>query len=537
MPKTITINPYKGYIISLALLIASLPLSRFTLSLFQVILVFFWFWIIISEQKEKSTNAIKLIANTFGEKVVEFYRNKPAFVFALLYLMHIVGVFYSNDLSYAMKDLRIKLPILFLPFIISTGPKLNSKQLQQVLLVYVLAIVCGVIYHLILYQQAGEANVYAINPHISHIRFSLNAAFVIFICIYYCFSKDAIKSNWRYALLIPVICIPPFLLYYSYKTGVIMIPIALFATGIFIMLFSKNRLAKYSMLFLNLALVIGLVVFIKYAQKIGQEPDVDFSKLDKYTANGNVYTHDTTLYKFLDERWVGLYICDSELENAWKQRSSKDILGIDANKNFLKGTVIKYMASKELRKDSVGVMSLTDEDIQNIENGICNANFKEPKTVKTHIEEFYNAYRTYVKTKDANYSSFWQRVEYWRASLFIIKDNFWTGVGTGDLPQSFEKQYVKMDTKLFEDLRHRSHNQYFAITIGFGIFGLLFFLFVLIYPGFKTKSYNFYIYFIFWVILMTSMLVEDTIESQEGVSFFIIFSSLLLFGRKTQTEA
>ena len=128
-----------------------------------------------------------------------------------------------------------------------------------------------------------------------------------------------------------------------------------------------------------------------------------------------------------------------------------------------------------------------------------------------------------------------QRTEYWKASWAIIKSNLWLGVGTGDLDLAFKLQYDKMNSVLPLEFRHRSHNQFFAIWIAFGTFGLIWFIFSLFYPPLKRNMLFEYNYFIFFVVIVLSMLVEDTLETQMGVTLYAFINTLLLFGREDIT--
>ena len=122
-----------------------------------------------------------------------------------------------------------------------------------------------------------------------------------------------------------------------------------------------------------------------------------------------------------------------------------------------------------------------------------------------------------------------QRFEFWKAAIGIIKDHGWTGVGTGDLPEAFRNQYQKMDSPLSEKWRLRSHNQYLSFAVAFGIPGLLWFLATLLMPLIsKIRSRNF-LYASFAIAAMVSMITEDTLETQAGVTFFALFNSLFLF--------
>jgi O-antigen ligase len=111
----------------------------------------------------------------------------------------------------------------------------------------------------------------------------------------------------------------------------------------------------------------------------------------------------------------------------------------------------------------------------------------------------------------------------------IIKKNFWLGVGTGDIALAFEDQYIKMDSKLKPEFRHRAHNQFLATFVTFGIIGLVWFLISLIYPAIALKKVFNYHYAVFWIIIMFSMVVEDTLETQMGASLFAFFNAFLLF--------
>jgi hypothetical protein len=94
-----------------------------------------------------------------------------------------------------------------------------------------------------------------------------------------------------------------------------------------------------------------------------------------------------------------------------------------------------------------------------------------------------------------------------------------------------------MNSPLDKANRWRSHNQYLSIFIAFGVFGFLWFIFTLLYPAFITKKYNNYYFAVFWLIAVLSMLAEDTLETQDGVTFFAFFNAFLLFsGNKDQEQ-
>ena len=62
------------------------------------------------------------------------------------------------------------------------------------------------------------------------------------------------------------------------------------------------------------------------------------------------------------------------------------------------------------------------------------------------------------------------------------------------------------------------------------------FLFVLIYPAAVKKFDMRDIYFWFWIILMCSMLTEDTFETQAGATFYGFLNVLFFFGTRMNAD-
>ena len=138
----------------------------------------------------------------------------------------------------------------------------------------------------------------------------------------------------------------------------------------------------------------------------------------------------------------------------------------------------------------------------------------------------YNQYRRY---NNPNGGSLSQRIEYTRASLYLIKQHPVFGVGTGDIPNAYQRAYDELNSPLETQFRHKAHNQYLSFTVGFGIVGLLVFLFSLLFPYCSTRHNRTYLYTVFLVIILLSMLPEDTLETQAGTMLFALFNSLLIF--------
>ena len=151
------------------------------------------------------------------------------------------------------------------------------------------------------------------------------------------------------------------------------------------------------------------------------------------------------------------------------------------------------------------------------------------------MQEIFWELNIYLKGGNPSGYSVAQRFEFWKAAIGIIKENFFIGVGTGDVEKAFDEQYEKINSPLTQEWRLRSHNQFLAIGTAFGVIGILWFLIALFYPLLSLKNYKDYFYLTFFIISFLSMLTEDTLETQVGITFFAFFNSLFLFCREDKT--
>ncbi|MBL0051380.1 MAG: hypothetical protein IPP29_07655 [Bacteroidetes bacterium] len=111
-----------------------------------------------------------------------------------------------------------------------------------------------------------------------------------------------------------------------------------------------------------------------------------------------------------------------------------------------------------------------------------------------------------------------------------LETQFTFGVGTGDNKIAFENYYNTTNSKLGQQWRLRSHNQYMAIAVSFGMVGLALFIFALLYPVIKLSAHRHFIFLVFFCISLLSFFNEDTLETQAGITFFIFFYAVILWG-------
>lgn len=536
------------YLVGLILLAIFLPTSKFGLSVTQFYLLALWLLLgldmrgiskmfqerpLPSRMLSRIAVSFKGIWNNIKTRSNDFIHNKVAVVMVSIYLLHFVGLIYTSDFQYAFKDIRIKLPLLVFPVILSTMKPLNRKQFDSVLWFFISSVFFVTILGTIKFLKRDFIDVRELSVFVSHIRFSLCIVFSIFILGYY-----FVKRNYNPIIKIIIILLILWFLWQimiieSFIGILIVVALSIVLTLYFI-LKSENKIVKICSL---AVVVIFSATLFYYPYKIIRDyntPEkVVVEQLDTHTKLGNPYVFDTVNYNIEDGRYIGLYLSKQEMLDAWNERSDKKI-NKESDDGF--GSLVRYLTSKDLRKDAEGVSRLTDVDIRNIENGIANYNYIENPGIRTRIMKVMVAYNNYKRDSDANGSSVFQRVEYIKASLNIIKKNLFVGVGTGDIADSFASYYEETNSKLMLEYRFRSHNQYLAIAVAFGVLGLMWFLFSILYPFFSDRKNRNYLYFVFLFIMMLSMFTEDTLETQIGVTLFAFFNSFLVFCRDSSDE-
>ncbi len=511
------------YFFGLVLLGVAIPLSEFVTSLASLILSVNW-----------------LLEGNFKNKLRKLYYTKSILFFISVLLIHILWLFNTSDFQYAFHDIKIKLPLLALPVIMGTSSQLSAKQTKVLIMFFVASVFAGTLVStsilLGIYDYKID-NLRDISIFISHIRFSLMIDLAIFILYYYliyCKSRITLKEKVVYVFILVWLIV--FLYLLQSLTGIV---IFLIVSLILIFKHIHNVGNKYlRMSFLSvIVLVICLLVYYVYASitRFYDVDEVSEHNIEMITKQGNTYEHNFKDKTLENGHYVYLYVCDKELMLSWNKISKYKYWKKDkTGQNVVRYTLLRYLTSKGLRKDAEGVASLTIKDIRNIENGVANYIFADKYSVDAIIYKLIWEMDVYLKTNNPNNNSLTQRIEYLKAAKEIIKDNFWFGTGTGDPKTEFKKQYVKMQSKLDEKNRRRAHNQYVTFLLTFGIFGFMLTMIALFAPYFLHKDKHHILFSVFMLIVLFSMLNEDTLETQPGISFFTYFYCLFLYSWNNQ---
>jgi len=124
-------NRTKLYLNLLALSLLLLPFRNNISSVFGIILFLFFF-----VDKE----------NTLKEKCKRLLKNKIAILTLSIYLIHLLGLLYTQNFKYASLDLEIKLPLFIIPFVIFAEKKLSYENLNYIFKFYTIGNVLALLF-------------------------------------------------------------------------------------------------------------------------------------------------------------------------------------------------------------------------------------------------------------------------------------------------------------------------------------------------------------------------------------------------------
>jgi len=514
MQLSLKLNYRLIYFIAFVLLAISIPLSRFGMSVAQFLLIGNW-----------------LLEGHIKNKIKRFFNNKAALALASLYLLHVAGLLYTSDFQYAVKDLRIKIPLLIFPLILSTIEPVSRKEFIIILKVFVGAVLAGTFICVGIYLFEEINDFRNISPFISHVRFSLNTALAILVTVYLAYNLYRHNMMMKIISAFIIVWLIMFLFIIESVTGIFIILFVSFVIGFLEII--KGETIYYRLTIFLLLIVVPLFGYF-YLHDVAKSyltPNKqELQNIDKFTVNGNRYYNDTVKMPVENGSYVGLYICNKELKKEWKKRSEFNFSGKDSKGQPLKYTLYRYLNSKGLRKDSAGISKLNKDDIRAVELGIANYHYTKKLSINSRLYKLLWSYDSYKRGGNPSGHSLLQRFEFWKAALGIARKNFWIGVGTGDISNAFFDEYENSGTRLTKDLWvNRTHDQYLTIFATFGFFGFVWFMFTLFYSPIKMKKLGNYLFLSFFLTMLLSMLMEDTLETQAGVTLFAFPFSFLLF--------
>jgi hypothetical protein len=503
-------------LLGFAIIAVALPFSNFFMS-------FGMFWLGGAVTLQLATDSFRKVS--IAARWKQFISNPTAVALTLLFLLSLIGLLWTTNTSYALWDIRMKLPLLVLPIIVSLANPLTQGQFRALIGIFVIAVVVAVMWCLQVYWIGSpeiDRDVRKISVFISHVRFSLLIALALALLVRFAYQTAQGK-------ILIVLCAAPSL-YFIYIIGSITGFVAIAALLLWALMSyvlqlksSRKRVGGFATLLVLGALLIG-TLYGSYSRyfDVGTQ---NLNALESHTPRGEAYDHRLDFPLIENGNYVMIYVARNELYEAWNSRSVVHPDSLDGRGHLLSGTLIRYLASKGLRKDADGVSALTPDDIRTIESGIPTCVEPQQIGLQRRLNRIFFEWSNYRAGGDPNGHSVMQRLEFWKTGWWIVSNNLWMGVGTGDVKDAFKAAYTTNNSSLDEVYRLRAHNQYLTMWITYGVFGFCAFLMITFLPLLSGGARD-PLAIMIVILVALSFLTEDTLESQAGVMFMAFFYTL-----------
>ena len=508
----------KVYVFFISCLAASITLGKVPMSVSLIGLTLNWI--------------LELDFQIKGKKIKD--QKYLPIIFSGLFLIEFFWLPISKDTTIGLNVLRIKLPLLLLPLIIGSCTSFSKREWKIIITTFFIGILVSTIWVYlvsleVLPTKKDSGTIRDASIFMSHIRYSVLLSFstVLILCLAF---KNLINK------LIAVI-IFLWLVFLIFKLATITAILGLSFSLVFLFIAflfsSKNKnkivyIAGIASLFFLVGLYITATVKDFYHVKSKER------SLLTYSIGGEKYQLDFKDNTTENGFYLWENIAQKELERCWNRKSKFSFTSKDKKKQPVKATLYRFLTSKGLHKDSVGLSNLTQNEIQKIENGETSSvsynNFEK------RIRSLLYQKESRKKNSDSNNQTINQRVVFWKAGIDIFLNQPAFGYGPGGAKTQYKKYYKNRNTNLNKSNQLLAHNQFITQAINLGALGTIIWLFIMFYSFLKVEK-GMLLFFVPYLILMFfAFMSDDMLEVQAGVTIFSFFGTLMLFYNSKRLE-
>lgn len=509
----------------LAVTVIGMPLSRFLMSFGTVGIPIAW-----------------IISGNYGYKWNNLKTNKFLWPIMAIFILNLLWIWRTPNFSHAVVDVTDMLPLLFFPFVIGSL-QLSRKQIFSILNIFVIAVIISTLVslcvHLGIYVPSKKTVVSYrdISIFVSHIRLGVMCVMSVCYLFYMLFLFGKSLKIWQ-KIIVAIIIV--WLLYFTTLIQAATSWVATFvALGALIV--AKRKAFKkwqfYGLMAVMASFAVFVILYVKAVYTDMNQIRDTATELPELTQQGNPYTHDMKCEYTENGYYLYRYLCQKELASEWNKRSNIKYDSTDRLGQPIKNTIIRYLTSKGLPKDSCGVWQLADEDIAGIEKGLASCINIEKSGVYRRVYEVIWEVRNYLIHNDPNDKSVCMRIEFFKTGIYIVKKHPWLGLGPGSAKEAYAQAYEETNSALHPKNRFLAHNQYLTFIISLGLIGFVLVMICMFAPLFMIKSSDFLLV-VFSTIMFVSMLDEDTLTRQLGCIMFAVFYTFaLLLAKNKKTQA
>jgi hypothetical protein len=411
----------------------------------------------------------------------------------------------------------VDLPLVFMPVLLTTSRPLAPKAARFILHGFIFSTLFCCIVSWAYWFKHSIVEMREISLFVDHIRFSLCVVLSFVLSVAFMLQSDtAGLLRSLYALLALLFFV--YTIFSHTMTGIVCILVLIFCYAVWQLIVAPKKQKWQSGVVLTLILVLCAYLVVITVQFFD---DKDRIVTTMETSAGNTYTFDLNTPLENGHR-IGYYVCEDELLKAWVLRS--DSVLTEGRENVL----IRYLNSKGLHKDYEALMSLEHKDILNIEKGVPNYLYPRNMDFRSTLYPTYFSISLYQCCGYIENSSLLERLELWKASWQIYKQHPLLGIGLGDDKDELDAQLEAQNSSIAHKKQRGCHNQMLTFGLMCGLPIIVYFVFMMVYPFVWMRKQVGYVYVGFVMMMLMSMVIEDTLGSQAGRLMFSVMLPLLL---------
>ncbi len=448
-----------------------------------------------------------LLEGRWREKWQTARESRLLHVYTALYLLLLVGMAWTSNLGHGLAVLQVKMPLFFVPLIVLTTRPVEGAARRTILWFYATVVLVVSVIGAVRLATIPHLPYRDAVPYISHIRFALNCCMVIFLAC----SEMRHAGKWlRVALAVVIAWLMLFVvLIHSYTAIAVLLTVSLAVA--LLRLRRWQPIALWVVAVAALAAVVGHEVKSYYTLS-----PLATSPLPTLTAGGRPYEHACD-GMVENGNYINNHICREELRNEWSRRSTLPYDSLTGDGYSVEPTLVRYLNALGRTKDSVGVWSLSEEQLHAVERGVANPVYESRNPLKKMV------YVTLLEREFSRHThavegfSMLQRFELWGAAVEVVRRNPWFGVGTGDVDDALHAQ-LALQHSAISDTTKSTHNQYLSLLTAFGAVGFALLLVLLLRAAPRLRRQPTLL--LAWaLVILVSCLTEDTFDTLAGILF------------------
>jgi len=444
--------------------------------------------------------------------------DKHLWLLLVLYLVFVWGQFQSTPFGDGTRLLRTKIPMLYMPLVIATS-RIKFKHIQMLteFYAYMVALTTLLAWYNLLFTDLEIRRIY---PFCKHISYGIQMCIGSIICFSFLLKKTFSSKPHNIILLTIGIYLIICMIFFAKYTALVAGTITLIACCCYFVFTRCSKMMKLLFPVGILTIILFLWLGLRQAYNNYFTPRFDSEEIHRqYTSQGNAYTFNTeSLVE--NGQYVGVYICEKELRQAWEERSQMPY-------NDAYPTLVRYLNSKGYYKDYEAVASLSENEITDIENGIANIKYKSP------LSRLYITFFELTEKQNVGNKSLIMRLYCWKIACRMISERPLLGYGCGTATKILETEQLKNEA-IKKPLKV-PHQQYIedAMTFGIPVAAIVVGIYIyLIIIGIKRKNP---LLSISLLMLMLTLFVEGN-NYQAATILFAVVTTIFSYFNLTNKE-